>query len=450
VSVRPEAYVQASATIAPGGRRAIDDLRRIAIWGHYHGHNLGDELVVSTIVSAVRRRRPEAEIVGIAMTTGDTEARHGIRAYPINPGTPVTRSRGRTASQPRQPSRRSRTAARIPGARALYKSLSLARAVAGEIPFAWQSYRFLRGIDLVVVAGSGVLLDEFRGPWRHPYTTFRWALLSRLARVPFVCPSVGAGPIDTRLGAFFIRWAIVWASFLSVRDRNSGAVLESVGLPGPFPYCPDMGYAYAGLLGKRREAGSAEGAGGGSVVGLNVMAHQDPRLWPRGEPGRYQAYLGKMVDFARWLLDQSCTVRVFSSQTGTDDLVAQEFLDALGEPGAAGRVELVTEIEHVDDLVRTIAGCDAVIAARFHSVLVPIALGIPVLGLAYNPKTSELLADVGLRERCLDIDGFAVEELERAFERLRAEGSPRSVRERVEAHRAAVEAQFDALLGPRG
>ena len=87
-----------SATIAAGGRRAIGDLRRIAVWGHYHGHNLGDEMVVSTIVSAVRRRRPLAEIVGVSMTTGDTVARHGIKAYPINPGMPVFRPRGEDLS----------------------------------------------------------------------------------------------------------------------------------------------------------------------------------------------------------------------------------------------------------------------------------------------------------------------------------------------------------------
>ena len=323
----------------------------------------------------------------------------------------------------------------------------LTRTVASEVPFAWQSYRFLRGIDLIIVAGSGQLLDEWRGPWRHPYTTFRWALLAWLARVPFAYPSVGAGPIDSRLGAFFIRRAVAWASFVSVRDYHSGRVLESIGLQGPFAYCPDMGYGYSGLHTPSSRSASTTDARS-PVVGLNVMAHQDPRLWPRGESQRYEAYLDKMAGFARWLLERGYIVRVFSSQTGSDDIVAGEFFETLGEPPVRGRVEHPgKEIEHVDDLVRTIASCDAIIAARFHSVLVPLALGIPVLGLAYNPKTSELLADVGLRERCLDIDRFTVEDLISAFERLLAEGLPTTVKELVEAHRAAVEAQFDQLLG---
>jgi polysaccharide pyruvyl transferase WcaK-like protein len=405
-------------------------------------------MVVSTIVSAVRRRCPEAEIVGISMTTGDTEARHGIPAYPINPGMPVHRPRGATA-QPASPSRRRRALARVPGARAARRALSVVLTVAREIPFSWRSYRFLRGIDLIVVAGSGQLLDAWRGPWRHPYTTFRWALLARLARVPFAYPSVGAGPIDSRLGAFFIRRAVRWSSFISVRDRRSGEVLESIGLPGPFPYCPDMGYGYPGLL----DAAENTAASGSTprVVGLNVMAHQDPRLWPRGDNRRYEAYLEKMVAFAGSLLKSGWTIRVFSSQTGSDDIVAEEFLAGLGEVDSPGRIELRgAAIEDVDDLVRTIASCDAVVAARFHSVLIPVVLGIPVLGLAYNPKTSELLADVGLDGHCLDIDGFEVSELEQAFERVRSDGLPASVVQRVDAHRAAVEAQFDTLLGRQG
>ena len=102
------------------------------------------------------------------------------------------------------------------------------------------------------------------------------------------------------------------------------------------------------------------------------------------------------------------------------------------------------------DLVDVVAGCDLVVAARYHSVLVPLLLDVPALGLAYNPKTTELLAAVGMAERCLDIDAFEVDELHEAFRRLSApeEAATRELRRaRVAAHRAAVEEQFDRLFG---
>lgn len=434
----------------PEGTAAIDGLRRIAIWGHYHGRNLGDELVVATIVAAVRRRHPDAEIVGISMTPHDTEARHGIRAYPINPRihTYVPRTASRPAQAEPPGSRWRRALGRVPGARGAYRALSVAKAVAREVPFGWRSYRFLRGVDLIVVAGSGQLLDEWRGPWLHPYTTFRWALLARLARVPFAYPSVGTGPINSRLAAFFFRRALRWASFVSLRDRSySMGVLRSIGVAGPFPYCPDMGYGYPRLY-DQPLPGSPPRHGGPPVVGLNVIPYGNPELWPRGEGKRYQAYLDKMVAFARWLLARGYTVRLFSSQTASDSVVAREFAEAVGEASPGVLEQAAPGIEDVDDVVRTIASCDAIVAARFHSVLIPLALGIPVVGLAYSPKTSELLADVGLPERSLDIDSFTVEELQAVFERARTEGLPATVAEHVETFRAEVEAQFDALLGP--
>ncbi|MCA9847468.1 MAG: hypothetical protein KC472_05815, partial [Dehalococcoidia bacterium] len=57
---------------------------RVAVWGHYYGPNLGDELVTSTVIAAVRARRPEADVIGISIAPDDTRERHGIPAYPLS------------------------------------------------------------------------------------------------------------------------------------------------------------------------------------------------------------------------------------------------------------------------------------------------------------------------------------------------------------------------------
>ena len=60
----------------------------IAVWGHYHGGNLGDDLVVATIVNAIRRRIDNAHVVGISLAPADARTRHAIEGYPINPRLP--------------------------------------------------------------------------------------------------------------------------------------------------------------------------------------------------------------------------------------------------------------------------------------------------------------------------------------------------------------------------
>jgi polysaccharide pyruvyl transferase WcaK-like protein len=429
----------------------------IAVWGHYHGGNIGDELVVRTIVTAIRRRLPRARILGISMSPADTRERHGIDAYPINPDSAAAPTaaaiRAKTPARPRPPRSGVRGALkRIPGVAGLRALPRRLGAVSREPAFLWRSYRALRDVDRIVVAGSGQLLDEWRGPWLHPYTTFRWALLARLARVPVAYPSVGAGPIDAKLSAFFIRSAVRSADFVSVRDAHSGDVLRSIGLDRPFRVCPDMGYALPDEL-LQGGASSAPAPGEGPVVGLNAMAHQDPRYWPRGDARRYEAYLDKLTAFTRWLLDEGYTVRMFSSQPRSDSRVVDDLVRLLRETGEVGPERfqvMLGDIQTVDELVGVICGCDRIVAARYHSVLLPLLLDIPVVGLAYNPKTSELLAGAGRPEQCLDIDAFDVESLVAAFRDLSRAEEPEAraaLRERVAEHRTSVEEQFDALFG---
>ena len=426
------------------------DAVTVAVWGHYHGGNLGDELVVATIVDVLRESVPGAHVVGISMDPVEAHERHGIDAYPINPGSTSSRPSPTRPAHPKE--RRLRTVARrVPGARGARSLAIAARKAILEVPFAWRSYRLLRRLDAVVVAGSGQLLDEWRGPWLHPYTTFRWAMLARLARVPVLFLSMGAGPIETALGAAFIRRAVDAAEYLSVRDRHSGLVLRSIGSEGPLVVCPDIGYGLSESILRIAHSKDASPSDG-TTVGVNVMSHQDPRYWPRGDAQRYQAFLHKMAAFTQWLLANGYTVRLFSSQARSDRRVADDLVRVLRESGELDREHFqsaMDSIEQVEDLVEVIRGCDRIVAARYHSVLLPLLLGIPVLGLAYNAKTSELLNDVGRPDRCLDIDEFSVQSLVAAFRDLDRDAEPSARRElsmRVAAHRVAVRRQFEELV----
>jgi polysaccharide pyruvyl transferase WcaK-like protein len=430
--------------------------RTIAVWGHFHGRNLGDELVASIVIEAARRRVPGAEIVAISLGPGDTRERHGIAAYPINPGLP-TGAAPADEAEAQGPGRLKEAARRLPFLHAVRTAeLTLedaGRGLVRELPFLRRSHRLLRGVDLVVVAGSGVLADNW-GAWRHPYACFRWTLLARLARVPMVFPSVGVGPIETSAGRFFVKRAVGWCSRVSVRDADSRRALAAIGLDGPFDVVPDMAFALSDV-GRSGARPRAE-AGGAAVVGLNVMAHEDPRYFPSGDRPRYEAYVLKMAVFAEWLLEQGHTVRLFSSQTVADPLVAADVRRVLAERGRSdlARLEDASDrIRSVPELLAAIRDCDYVVAARFHAVLLALALEVPVLGLAYHAKTSELLADAEHLGRFLDIDRATQVELEDAFRSL-SEAAPEEVareqRSRLEQRRAAVERQFDVIFAAAG
>ena len=433
-----------------GERTSAGSQRTIAVWGHFHGGNLGDELVVETLVRAIRERAPAARVIAISLAPEDTERRHRVPAFPLNPGRPVVP--GGTGSAPAQATGGGRglarrAARRVPGARRLLVGAHRTRRLLAEPRFSARAFRLLRDVDTLVVTGSGQLLDAWQGPWGHPLSTFRWALVARAAGTRLLVPSVGAGPVDARLSAALIRRALARAAFVSVRDADSERVLRAVGVRRPLSVRPDMGWAFHGS----RPAEPSR-TGQRVRVGVNVV---DPRYWPLGGLGSYDAYVEKMASVVALLLDD-CEVVLFSSHRTADDLVARDLLAHLADRGVAPHPRLSSRhgaVGEVDDLVATVASCDYVIAGRFHAVLVPLALGIPTLGVAYHPKTRELLGQVGQADRCVDLEAFESDELYALFGRIRAEDGPaarRDLARRAAEQAAAVETQFDELFGERG
>jgi polysaccharide pyruvyl transferase WcaK-like protein len=422
----------------------------IAIWGDYHGGNFGDDLVVATLSEAIRRRDPYARLVGISLSPVDTEARHGIKAYPITPGASNLHV---PPGQIPHPSELRQAAKRIPILRRLHGLARRSSSVAKELPFLIQSYQLLRGVDRIVVAGSGPFLDEWHGPWGHPYRMFRWAFLARLARVPMTYPSVGAGPIEHQLSAFFFRRAVAWSDGISVRDGHSATVLSSIGVSCQLPICPDMAF---GLPEQFLAAGShiRPGFRDRAIVGLNLMAHSDPRYWRRGDSRSFEVYVREMADFSCWLIDHGYRVRFFSSQLPADRLVAESVMSMIGEyaPPTGEFVESAFEdINEVEDLMRVVGECDVVLGVRYHSILVSLLLGVPVLALAYHEKTTELLTLVGRPDQCLDAHTVQLPALIAAFEAMGGSDTPAASEElhaAIEEQRRAVESQFDALFGP--
>jgi len=416
------------------------DRPRVAVWGHYYGPNLGDELVTSTVIQAIQSRRPDAQVCAISLNPADTLHRHGVPSYPLNRSSvPSTRGKGWR---------------RYPAA-----LLRRIRSAAREIPHVWASYRLMQSVDLLVVAGSGQLLDQWSGPWGHPYAIFKWSLLARLTGTRVAILSAGAGPLRGRLARYLIRSAVEHADYVSLRDEGSIDVLRAAGITRELPVCPDMGFGLP--VGRSATASSgiddapADGPGGEPpgarvVVGLNAMAHAHPGYWGRGDLSRYEAYRDKLTTVIRGLVENGVTVRLFSSHAVADAVIADDLVSAAwaSDPALAGRLDR-RRLTEVGDLVEFIRECDVVIGARYHSVVLPMLMGVPTIGVAYHPKTVGVMQMAGQSAYCFpDIDTFEADEL---LERTRALIAHRAdVRTSLSANIPelceAVERQFDEVF----
>ncbi|WGF88910.1 polysaccharide pyruvyl transferase family protein [Marinivivus vitaminiproducens] len=414
--------------------------RRVGVWGHFHGRNQGDELVVSVVIEAIRAHLPEADIVAISSAPADTRRRHRVAALPMAPGDEAP-----TSSADAQPGpSRSEPAGRARSSWA-WTARKL-RRVQTEFALLYRAQRGVAGLDLLIVAGSGQLTDIWGGPLTHPWRTFAWALACRMRGVPYAMLSIGTGPIEAAGSRWLVRKAVEWASYVSVREPSAARALRQIGVRRDVPIVPDMAFGWS-RDGRQARRDTSHAA---AVVGLNVMAHADSRYWPQGNDRRYRAYIGKLAEVAARLIEDGHAVRLFSSHLTADRGAAEDVerlvRDRLGYDGDDRLIR--APVDGLDDLLREVEACDFVIACRFHSVLLPLKLGRPTIGLAYQAKTYDLMALLGQSAFCMDIDDFTVDELHDRFLHLRAGGDivSRRLAQRVPLLREEVENQFTSVL----
>jgi polysaccharide pyruvyl transferase WcaK-like protein len=106
-------------------------------------------------------------------------------------------------------------------------------------------------------------------------------------------------------------------------------------------------------------------------------------------------------------------------------------------------------VSSFDDLLSAIAQTDIVVASRFHGIIISLLMARPVIGLSYNQKTDELMADMGLGGYVADIGRFEVPWLVSQLERLQADAEDVrcGIKARRSDYRSALEIQYSLLLG---
>jgi len=462
--------------------------KRIGIWGHYHGKNLGDDIVVATIIQNLRERLPEAEFVGFSLDPEDTCVRHGIPAYSILVGmkSPVLPSKIASKSsdgekqdidtsdrenerqisavgdghgtgeasrpQPDHPPRER------PVSVSPMRQLRQWVASADNGILSWLNTRVskslserrmrqsLEDIDVLIVAGSGPFFDAWDGSGTHPANLNRWSKYARATHTPFIPLSVGAGPVYEPLTRTYLRQTLERSHYKSFRDPYSVELAKEIGAPGPYPIFPDSAFGLPPSVVDQAREGAVE-TPSGIVVGVGTMAHEDPRYMPRGENGKYVSYRKKLIDLTAWLIEQDMTPLLLRNNRA-DDTVAEEIVDGTAELGYDRNQVLMPPTETHEDLLAQMAACDVVVSGRFHGQILPLVLGIPVLGLAYHQKNLDMMAYMGQSEHCVDIDDSDLRDITQGLLTLieRREKISSQIRPRAEACREALQKQYDALV----
>jgi polysaccharide pyruvyl transferase WcaK-like protein len=388
----------------------------VGLFGNLGSGNLGNDGSLDALVAFIRDRHPDAELDFLCAGPAQVAARYQVRAtalkwYDAHRGTAT-------------------------GARAV-----LLRA-AGKVLDAVRTLAWVRRQDVVIVPGMGVLEATVPlRPWGFPFALFWLCVCARLVGTKVALVSVGADVIGKRILRWMITRAARLAHYRSYRDGLSRDALRAMGVDvHADEVYPDLAFALA--------APATNGVATGTVA-VGVMAYYGGN----DDDGRtrealHRAYLKTITRFVRWLIDGGRRVRLVTGDRVDEGVVRAILADlATQRPGLDPSQVIAEAATTQHELMRQLAGADAVVATRYHNVLCALKLGKPTLSIGYAAKNDVLMAGMGVGEFCqgagtVDFD-LLVEQfttLERRSEQVR-----RTLAEHNRAATLRLEQQFDAL-----
>jgi polysaccharide pyruvyl transferase WcaK-like protein len=396
-------------------------MRRIVLFGAFGSGNLGNECTLQALLYHIRQSVPRAEVNCICTGPEETTATYKIPASLIKE-VPLSPIENRT----------------------LIRLRKIVFGVPIELYRWFKAVVRLRGAEMLIMTGTGMLSDFGISPFGLHYQILKWTLAAKLCRCRVIFLSVGVGPLHHPMSQRLVKSVLSRADYRSYRDQFSKRYLECIGFNTEHDEVyPDLVYSFPLAMLPKKSATSQR------VVGVGLMAYSD-RRGGASDGTLYRDYLSKLADFVVWLLQKEYTVRLLIGDVVYDEQARQDLKALIAERAGNHDIgEIVDEpAAGVDDVLSQIAATDFVVASRFHNVLLGLLMGKPVLALSYHEKVEALMVEANLGEFCQDIESFDLRKMIEQFTSLEEQSS--QIKQRLEqdakARRAALNRQYDRIF----
>jgi polysaccharide pyruvyl transferase WcaK-like protein len=393
---------------------------RIGLISPYTGSNLGDAAIIESARTHLMKLFPKAEVVLIVIQGERVSKLHGMDTFPLTAiprpfyFTPVAEGQvspvRQTTHHTLGASPRSgvkwvlkRSIGFIPGALSAIRSLRAGlKAMKLETGHITRVRKMAGNLDGLIIAGGGQFDDEYGGPWGHPYAMFKWVSTACKADVPVYFAGVGVCEILYKISARFLRSSLKKANRVSLRDAGSIEILRKFDVHRELIFCPDLafGLPFMGDNGERPSPSTIRPA-----IGLSPIAFSLPGSWPTAEREVFDRYWKEFVNLAVSLLKANYSLKLFSTDDVDFPLAKRLFEQLTGEGADTEHVQLLPLLS-LDDLLRELRTCDAVIASRLHGVLLSHLSGAPVLAICYHRKVQAHMEDMEQKGFCIDFGTF--------------------------------------------
>ncbi len=275
---------------------------------------------------------------------------------------------------------------------------------------------FARRSDLLVLGGGGLFYDYWGFAVENLLTESQggaglyigFALLATLLNKPLMMYAVGVGPLFSDKGKHYTRLAFEQAHDITVRDSESKELLISLGISPEkirvtadpvwgFPEIPlDTGESLIQQMGLNASS---------PLLGVSLRPWTNPgsEEW---EPEVARALDGFIEEHGGTIL----FIPFHKNDGKVDDYAQSEKVRGLMKYAASAHIlDADLSLEKKVSLLRR---CDLVLGMRLHANILAMRYGIPAVGLAYDPKVTNLFKEAGKPAHALDLRVLNAESLQ--------------------------------------
>ena len=306
-------------------------MKRIVVSGYYGAKNAGDEAMLAAMLEVLGDLDPELHITVISADPADTRRRHGVAA--------------------------------------------IGSFDAGAI------FTAMRRADLIVSGGGSLLQNVTSG--RSLYYYMAVIFLALLLGKRVMLYAQGIGPVTGAFACRAMRWLGNRVSLITVRDEGSMAELRRLGITRPPMECtadPVLGIHPVG-----KEAGRAilrrYGADGAKpVVGISVRDWQG-----------WQHYKEVLAEISDTIVRELGARVIFLPMQYPEDVRTAETVAARTHENCT----VLTDEYTTSELLSLVANMDLMIGVRLHALIFAGVMGVPMIGISYDPKVDRFLRSIG-------------------------------------------------------
>jgi len=305
---------------------------RILVSGYYGFGNIGDEAVLAGIVGSLRSECPDVHIAALSASPDTTCSDYGVDA--------VNRNH-------------------------------------------WPSIKTaLRQSDLLISGGGSLLQDVTSA--LSPLYYLNVIRLGLQARIPVMVYAQGFGPLRRAMNRWLARRLLMGATCITVRDWDSAHALRELGInEGRITVTADPCFCVQPAEGPEiEEEMRACGLTGNDVPLVGVSL----RPWV----GMDTAEVAVNLTLERFCALSRCRLVFLPMHSETDT----HLMCAMGRRFPQSIV--VQRHLHPSEMLAVIGRLDFLIGMRLHALLFAAAMGVPMLGIGYDPKVPAFCKPLGV------------------------------------------------------